>query len=211
MKPEPVKRIQDLQLQQLALKLEANNYGVSVAETKEEAAELIKSMIPEGASVGVGGSVTLDELGMISWLRENPAVKFIDRYHTENRKQAFRDALSADVFLMSTNAVTMQGWLYNVDGTGNRVSALIYGPDKVIVVAGINKVTEDLDAAVARVEKLAAPANNVRLNKENPCVKAGQCMHCSQASTICNQYVVTRRSGEKGRIHVVLVNEELGY
>ena len=211
MKHEPKQIIMREKLERLASRLEANNFGVTVMETAEEAAEFIKNQIPSGASVGVGGSVTLDELGLIDWLRDNPEVKFIDRYRTDDRKKAFHDALLADVFLMSTNAVTMEGFLYNIDGTGNRLAALIYGPDKVYVIAGANKIVKDLDEAKTRVEQIAAPANCVRLNKDNPCVKMGECMHCNHESTICNQYVVTRRSGEKGRIHIILVNEELGY
>ena len=208
---EQIACINRAKLERLAKKLEANNFGASVFETKEEAAAWLREAIPAGASVGVGGSVTLDEMGIIEWLTDNPDYRFIDRFHTDDRKKAFHDALLADVFLMSTNAVTMDGCLYNVDGTGNRVAALIYGPDKVYVAAGINKVVKDIEAAKTYVEQVSAPANNVRLNKDNPCVKLGECAHCNHASTICNQYVVTRRSGEKGRIHVLLINEVLGY
>ena len=195
----------------LAKKLEANSFGVSVFETKEEAASFLKEAIPKGASIGVGGSESLAELGIIEWLTGSADYAFIDRYHTDDRPKAYREALTADVFLTSTNAVTMDGWLYNVDGTGNRVAAIIYGPDKVYVVAGVNKIVKDLESAKTRVEQLTAPANNHRLGKDNPCVKIGECVHCSQPTTICNQYVISRRSGIPGRIHVILVNEELGY
>ncbi len=211
MKHEPKQNIMRIRLERLAKTLEANHFYATVCDTAEEASEFIRKQIPSGSSVGVGGSVTLDELGLIDWLRENQEIHFIDRYRTDNVKKALRDSLSADVYLMSTNAVTMDGWLYNVDGNGNRVAALIYGPDKVYVIAGSNKVVRDLEEAKSRVEQLAAPANNARLNKDNPCVETGECMHCSRASTICNQYVLTRRSGVQGRIHVILVNEELGY
>ena len=211
MKHEPERIIMQEKLKRLAARLESHNFGVTIAETAEEAAEFIKNAIPSGASVGVGGSVTLDDLGLIEWLRDNPELKFIDRYRMEDKKQAFRQSLLADVYLMSTNAVTMDGWLYNVDGNGNRVAALIYGPDKVYVIAGTNKIVKDIEEAKIRMEQIVAPANNARLNKDNPCVKNGECMHCNQQSTICNQYVMTRRSGIKGRIHIVLVNEELGY
>ncbi len=211
MKHEPERTIIREKMKRLAVRLESHNFGVTIAETAEEAADFIKKAIPAGASVGVGGSVTLDDLGLIEWLRDNPDVKFIDRYRMEDKKQAFRQSLLADVYLMSTNAVTMDGCLYNVDGTGNRVASLIYGPDKVYVIAGANKIVKDIEEAKVRVEQIAAPANNVRLNRDNPCVKTGECMHCNHETTICNQYVMTRRSGVKGRIHVVLVNEELGY
>ena len=130
--------------------------------------------------------------------------------HTQ---QAFEeaDSLNADVFLMSSNAVTLDGCLYNVDGTGNRIAALIYGPAKVYVLAGTNKLVANLEEAEQRIRMIAAPANCVRLNKENPCTITGTCMNCSRPSTICNQYLVSRRSGKPGRIHVILINENLGY
>ena len=208
---ENIAAVNRLKLQRLAKKLENNNFAVTLVETKEEAAAFIQGAIPEGSSVGVGGSVTLDELGLIDWLRQQPGIRFIDRYTMEDKKQAFRESMFADVYLMSSNAITMDGYLYNVDGNGNRVAALIYGPDQVYVIAGVHKVVRDLEDAKHRVEQIAGPVNNVRLNKDNPCVKLGECAHCNHATTICNQYVISRRSGTKGRIHVVLVNEELGY
>ena len=198
-------------LERLKKKLEERQFAVTLLKRKEEVLPFLKSAVPEGASIGVGGSVTLDECGVIEWLTDNPNYRFIDRYHTDDRRRAFRESLLADVFLMSTNAVTMDGILYNVDGTGNRAAALIYGPDQVYVIAGVNKIAENLDAAIARVEQTAAPINNVRLKKPNPCTAFGECVHCNESSSICNQFVFTRRCQPPGRIHVVLVNEELGY
>ena len=205
-----VKTVRRQKLNLAAAKLAANQFGASVFETKEEAAEFLKQNIPSGSSVGVGGSLTLDELSMLEWLRAKPDIRFIDSYAMEDKKQAYRESLLADVYLMSSNAVTMDGMLYNVDGTGNRVAALIYGPEKVFVVAGVNKLVRNAQEAKIRVEETAAPANCARLKKDNPCVETGSCMHCSHASTICNQFVLSRRCGIPGRIHVILVNEELG-
>ena len=208
---EAVKEINRQRIARLAKKLEEHNFGVTAVETAQEAFEFLKREIPKHSTIGTGGSVTLDELGVIDWLTGNPDYQFLDRFHTDDRTKIFRESLLADVYLTSTNAVTMDGMLYNVDGTGNRLAALIYGPDKVYVIAGVNKIVPDLEAAKKRVENHTAPANCVRLKKDNPCVRTGECAHCSHAATICNQYVITRRSGEQGRIHVILVNEELGY
>ena len=208
---EAVKTINRIRIARLAEKLEANNFGVTAVETGADALAFLQREIPKQASIGVGGSVTLDQIGAITWLTGNADYRFFDRYHTDDRKQCFRDSLSADVYLMSTNAITLDGMLYNIDGTGNRLAALLYGPDKVYVIAGVNKIVKSLEEAQLRLEQLAAPANNVRLGRDNPCTQLGECAHCSKPTTICNQYVVTRRSYEKGRIHVILVNEELGY
>ena len=208
---ENVKQIYAAKLQRLKKALEDHQFAVSILETREDVIPFLKDHMAEGSSVGVGGSVTLDECGVIDWLRGNEAYRFIDRYRTEDKKQAFRDSLLADVYLTSTNAVTMDGNLYNVDGTGNRVAALIYGPDHVYVIAGVNKITEDVPSAVKRVEQYAAPANCVRLKRGNPCETQGECMHCNSSTTICNQFVTTRRSSVPQRIHIVLVKEELGF
>ncbi|MBR4455748.1 MAG: lactate utilization protein [Solobacterium sp.] len=210
MAKEYVKTVYRLKLERIAKHLEGNQFAASVFDTKEEAAAFLKQVIPPGSSVGIGGSVTLDEMGVVKWLRSDPEIRFIDRYSMPDKKQAFRESLLADVYLMSSNAVTMDGYLYNVDGTGNRVAALIYGPDKVYVACGRNKIVKDAEEAKSRVEEIAAPANCARLEKENPCTKTGSCMHCSLPTTICNQFVLSRRSGVPGRIHVLLINEELG-
>ena len=153
----------------------------------------------------------MTEIGVLSWLTGNEEYHFLDRYHTDDVSRVFHESLNADVYLMSTNALTEEGELYNIDGNGNRLAALIYGPKKVYVIAGTNKIVKNLEEAVSRVELFSAPANNIRLGKTNPCTKTGQCMQCSTPSTICNQIVTTRRSGTPGRIHVLLVNEALGY
>lgn len=192
-------------------RLKDHQFDASYFDTKEEALQFLKKSIAKNSSIGVGGSMTLDEMGIIDWLTGNPDYQFLDRYHTEDREKVFHDSLNADVFLMSSNAVTLDGCLYNVDGTGNRIAALIYGPAKVYVLAGTNKLVANLEEAEQRIRMIAAPANCVRLNKENPCTITGTCMNCSRPSTICNQYLVSRRSGKPGRIHVILINENLGY
>ncbi|MGN1388285.1 MAG: lactate utilization protein, partial [Bulleidia sp.] len=155
--------------------LRMHGFGADYFETKEEVLSYLKEAIPKGASIGIGGSMTLSEIGVLSWLTGNPDYRFLDRYHTDDVKKVFHESLCADVYLMSTNALTEEGELYNIDGNGNRLAALIYGPEKVYVIAGTNKIVKNLEEAVQRVELFSAPANNIRLNKTNPCTKTGQC------------------------------------
>ena len=123
----------------------------------------------------------------------------------------YRDAFSADTYFMSTNAITLDGELINIDGNGNRVAALIYGPDQVIIVAGLNKVTANVEDGIRRVRNCATPPNCIRLNKKTPCAATGRCADCLSPEGICNQLVITRRSGNPDRIKVILIGESLGY
>ncbi len=208
---DPRKTAAALRAESCVKHLRMHGFGADYFETKEEVLSYLKENIPKGSSIGIGGSVTLTEIGVLSWLTGNEEYHFLDRYHTDDVSRVFHESLNADVYLMSTNALTEEGELYNIDGNGNRLAALIYGPKKVYVIAGTNKIVKNLEEAVSRVELFSAPENNIRLGKTNPCTKTGQCMHCSTPSTICNQIVTTRRSGTPGRIHVLLVNEALGY
>ena len=155
--------------------------------------------------------MTLFEMGIIDFLENNSEIQYLDRYHSEHPHEIYHAALSCDYFLTSTNAVTLSGELYNVDGNGNRVAAMIYGPEHVLVIAGANKVVRDLKAAEDRVKTIAAPANCVRLNKDNPCTKIGACVDCQLPTRICSAAVTLQRSHVPGRIHVLLINEDLGY
>ena len=182
--------------------------------TIEEAEKKAFSYLTEGCSVSFGGSMTLEETGMLTALRHNSNIRLIDRATAkspEETKQMYHDALSADFYFMSTNAITVDGELVNIDGTGNRVAALIYGPENVIVLAGMNKVAANLDEALSRVHNTATPMNCHRLSKKTPCAITGTCANCLSPDCICNQVVVTRRSGIEGRIKVILIGEELGY
>lgn len=194
--------------------LEKNNMNGYYVQTEKEALEKVKELISEGDTVSVGGSMTLFETGVIELLRSGK-YQFLDRYKEglspAGMKEVFRKSFFADAYFTGTNAITENGELYNVDGTGNRVAAMLYGPEKVIVIAGRNKIVKDLDQAILRVKGTAAPANNVRLNKNNPCTKIGHCMDCKQESRICNEYTVIKRQSDKNRIHVIIINKELGY
>lgn len=185
-------------------------YCATAAEAKEKALSLIGA----GSSVSFGGSMTLEECGVLDVLRKREDIKLYDRDSAKTPDEVgviYRQAFSADTFLMSTNAITLDGELINIDGRGNRVAALIFGPAQVIVIAGMNKVTTDETAGIARVRNMASPANCIRLNKNTPCSVTGRCGDCYGEESICSQLVVTRRSSEKGRIKVILVGEELGY
>lgn len=182
--------------------------------TVEDAEKKAFSYLTDGCTVSFGGSMTLDEMGMLTALRHDPNIRLIDRATAtspEEIKQMYHDALSADYYFMSTNAITVDGELVNIDGTGNRVAALIYGPENVIIMAGMNKVAANVDEALSRVHNTATPMNCKRLDKKTPCAATGVCSDCLSPDCICNQVVITRRSGIEGRIKVILIGEELGY
>ena len=158
--------------------------------------------------------MTLEDTGMLTALRHDPGITLLDRAQAktpEETKKIYHDALSSDFYFMSTNAITKDGELVNIDGTGNRVAALIYGPEHVIVMAGMNKVAANVDEALSRVHGTATPMNCKRLGKNTPCSATGVCSDCLSPDCICNQVVITRRSGIEGRIKVILIGEELGY
>jgi hypothetical protein len=185
-------------------------------DTCAEAVQAICAGIPAGALVGLGGSETLSESGLLDALRRQN-VRLLDRYREGTSKEQVDEmrlqGLLADVFVMSSNAVVADGRLVNIDGTGNRVAALVFGPKKVVVIAGMNKVAPDLDSAIARARNAAAAANSLRVGADSPCAHTGFCQdpHCHPPRRICCQLVVTEAGMVPGRIQVVLVNEDLGY
>lgn len=181
--------------------------------TSKEAVEKALSLMPEGSSVTWGGSMTLKECGLMDALRQS-SYELIDRAEAttpeESRLMYGRQVL-ADYFLMSSNAVTIDGELINLDGHANRVACLCCGPKNVIVIAGMNKVSASIEDAIKRVRNFAAPPNTVRLGKKTPCAVTGHCGDCYSPDCICSQLVITRRSSIPNRIKVILVGEELGY
>ncbi len=199
---------------QLIKAFENHNMLCMFVENEEELKAYLKNTLTNGKKVAVGGSMTLQQLGVIDLLRDLD-VNFIDRYEEgisrEEMENRFREAFFADVFMTSTNALTMDGCLYNVDGTGNRVSAMIYGPKEVIVVAGMNKIFNNEEEAIAHIKNCSAPANAMRLNKKTPCTKTGQCMQCHSPERICSSYVKLGYQGKMNRIKVIIVKENLGY
>lgn len=181
--------------------------------TSAEAVEKALSFMPEGSSVTWGGSMTLTECGLMDALK-NANYEIIDRDTAKTPEEArlmYAKQVMADYYLMSSNAITIDGELVNIDGRANRVSCLCWGPENVIIIAGINKVTPDVESALKRVRNFAAPPNTVRLNKNTPCSQTGRCGDCYSPDCICSQVVITRRSSTPNRIKVILVGEELGY
>lgn len=193
---------------------EANNMTCLFVKDRDELTHYLKSILNQSKKVALGGSVTLNQLGVIDLIKESD-VHFIDRYEeglsNEELMNRFREAFFADLFITSTNALTMDGCLYNIDGTGNRVAAVIFGPREVIVIAGLNKICQNEEEAIARIRHCSAPANAIRLNKKTPCTKTGHCMDCHSPDRICSSYVKLAYQKQVNRIKVIIVEENLGY
>lgn len=194
--------------------LEKNNMEAFLVEDENKLIEMMEKTIAQGSTVSVGGSMTLFETGVIDFLRSGK-FKFLDRYaeglSPEDITQLFRDSFSADYYLTSTNAVTETGTLYNVDGSGNRTSAMIFGPDNVIVIVGRNKLVTTEDEAIERNREVSGPANAKRLSRKTPCTELGYCTDCTSPERICNSFTFIKRQFSKGRIKVFIVNKDLGY
>lgn len=173
----------------------------------------ITDMMEAGSVISWGGSESIKECGLMEAIK-NENYNLIDRLTAktpEESRAIFAKAVMADYYLMSTNAITLDGELINIDGNGNRVACLIHGPKNVIIVAGMNKVVSNVEAGYQRVRDFASPANTKRLNRNTPCFHTGRCGDCLSPECICSQVVITRRSSQPGRIKVFLVGEELGY
>ena len=183
-------------------------------ENAEEARLTAKRFLTPGCSVSWGGSQTLIEIGLLESLNTSSDYIIYDRDKAktpDEKLQMYSKTVMADYYFMSTNAITLDGQLVNIDGSGNRVACLITGPKNVIIIAGMNKITTDVDHAIERVRNMATPPNTVRLGRKTPCAETGKCANCLVEDCICNQIVITRRSGTQGRIKVILVGEELGF
>ncbi len=204
----------DKQVEKVIKNLEKRNIkGIFVRE-ESEIKGVLKKLIPLNSIVGVGDSVTLLETGVLDFLREGNYV-FLDKYKegitSEEKKNIYIQNFSADTFLCSTNALTEDGILYNIDGNGSRVAPMIYGPKQVIIVAGINKVVKNIEEAVKRARTYAAPMDAKRLGKDTPCAKLGYCVDCQSPNRICNDFVTITGQFVKDRIKVILVDKSLGY
>lgn len=196
-------------LAQTVLKgLKSRNMNGYYASTKEEALKIALELIPEGSTVTMGGAMSAREIGLVDALQEGNYT-FIDRDNYEDKREAMLLAYQADVFLSSCNAMTQDGVLVNIDG--NRVSAIAQGPKKVVMIVGMNKICDDVDGAMKRARNVAAPINAQRFGLQTPCTKTGTCMDCKSPDTICCQFLITRYSKHADRIHVILVNDALGF
>lgn len=209
-----LKKTYEVQAATIIKALEKRNmkgyYCPDCASAVKQASELI----PDGASVSFGGSMSLGESGVMDMLRSRTDIRLLDRSKAktpEETKKLYHDALSSDVYFMSSNAITLDGELINIDGNGNRVAALIYGPERVVLIVGMNKVASTVEDGIRRVHNIATPANCIRLNKQTPCAATGVCHDCLSPDCICSQTVITRRSSVPERIIVILVGEALGY
>lgn len=211
---EHVAAILEQQLQETIKNLKARRFETYVCEHRGEVLPLLDELIKDHTVVSNGGSVTLQEIGVLDYLRQRE-ITFLDReapsLDQEGYMNCIREALHSDTYLMSASAVTKDGLLYNIDGNGNRLAALTFGPKQVLVIVGINKLVPDLAAARVRLRNLSAPANARRLNCQTPCVKTGSCMDCRSADRICAQELVTSWQRFPGRIKLIFVKEALGY
>ena len=199
-----------LYAQKIIKGLESRNMTGYYAEKKEEALSKALELIGEGSSVTMGGCMSAHEIGLVDALKKGN-YSFIDRDAYEDKRAAMLAAYDADVFLSSANAMTEDGILINIDGNSNRVSAIAQGPKKVVFIVGMNKVCADVDSAMKRARNTAAPINAQRFGLSTPCSKTGSCMNCKSPDTICCQILITRFSRHAGRIHVILVNDNLGF
>lgn len=194
--------------------LRKNNFTADYFVDKETALAHVLGQISPGVTVGVGGSSTERAMGLAAALEKSGHTVYDHNkadLTPEQRADCRQEQLNCDVFITSVNAVTMKGELVNRDGLGNRVAAMIYGPKKVLVVVGVNKLVKDLQAADDRIRMVAAPLNSKRLNLDNPCVKTGHCADCSSPTRICNVTAVMHKQPMGGNVHVLLIGEELGY
>ena len=189
--------------------LESRNMSGYYAADKEAAVKQALELIPEGSSIAMGGCVSAHEIGLIKVL-EDGNYNYINRDKLSTR-EGLLAAYDADVFLSSANAITSDGVMVNIDGNSNRVSCIAQGPKKVVFIVGMNKVCSDLDAAMKRARNVAAPANAQRFEMKTPCKTTGKCFDCKSPDTICCQFLITRYSRHKDRIHVILVNDTLGF
>jgi anion-transporting ArsA/GET3 family ATPase len=214
---KPILNYWQLRLGNLKETLESNNFEVFIADNAREAGRVVMDKIlPKLApkTISWGGSMTFVASELYDMLKAYPKAEILDTFDKslspEESLERRRASLLVDLFVTGTNAVTRSGELVNLDMIGNRVAGITFGPRNVVVIVGRNKVVEDLEAAIERIKEYAAPVNAMRLNKKTPCAKTGVCEECKSPERICNSWTITEKSFPKGRIKVVLVNENLG-
>ena len=207
---ENIVKRNELLAQKVIKGLESRNMTGYYAANSQEALEKALEIIPEKAVVTMGGAMSAHEIGLVEALKKGN-YNFIDRDATEDKRAAMLAAYDADFFISSANAMTEDGVIVNIDGNSNRVSAIAQGPRNVLFIVGMNKICDDVDGAMKRARNVAAPINAQRFGLSTPCAKTGSCMNCKSPDTICCQFLITRFSRHKDRIHVILVNENLGF
>ena len=214
---KPIANYWEKRLTDLKTALESNNFEVFLADNKEEASKIVQENImpPLNAkTVSWGGSMTFIATGLYQQLKDNPNLEVLDNFDKNISEEEIlerrRQSLLVDLYITGTNAVTETGQLVNLDMIGNRIGGLTFGPKGVIILVGRNKITADLDEAMFRVKNYVAPINSMRLDKKTPCVKTSYCEECKSPDRICNTWTITEKSFPKGRVKVVLINEDLG-
>ena len=209
---EPIKKYYQKRGQILVKNLKSRHFDAWYCEDKASALAKALELIPEGSTVGWGGALSAQQIGLMDAVNAGN-YRAIDRDQCktpEEKLQAAKESMFADVFLTGANALSLDGQMVNIDGTGNRVAAIIYGPGTVLVIAGMNKVMDTLDAAMTRARTVAAPMNKQRFPNQTPCELTGTCGDCKAEGCICNQIVITRHCRPAGRIKFIIVGEELG-
>lgn len=200
----------ELLAQKVIKGLSSRNMNGYYAASKEDALRLALELIPEGSTVTMGGGASVHEIGLVTALKAG-SYHFIDRADYADKRESMLLSYDADFYLASANAMTEDGVLVNIDGYSNRVSAIAQGPKKVLFIVGMNKICDDVDGAVKRARNVAAPINAQRFGISTPCARTGSCFNCRQPDTICCNFLITRYSRLPDRIHVILVNDSLGY
>lgn len=194
--------------------LEKNNMAGFYVESKQELLSLLSTQLKVGETVGCGDSVTLEQTEVFEHLRKGSYV-FYDKHQphltSEEKRQIYLKNFKADSFITGTNAITVDGKLFNIDGNGSRVAPMLYGPQQVIVVVGTNKLVDTVESAVYRARQIAAPMDAKRLNRNTPCVKLGKCVDCKREQRICNDFVLIARQFIKDRIKVIFIKGDYGY
>lgn len=215
---DPIEHYWKIRLEELKIQLEKNNFEVFLAATAEKAGELVmQRLLPESGAktVAYGGSMTMKAAGLHDALSTLEGVEVLrpdaPNLSNEEKIELRRKGLLADFYVSGTNAVTEDGHLVNLDMIGNRVAAITFGPKQVVILVGRNKIVPDLNAAMYRIKEYAAPVNSMRLDFATPCIKTSHCEDCKSPQRICNSWAITEKSFPKGRIKIVLINEELGF
>jgi L-lactate utilization protein LutB len=215
---DPIQQYWQIRLADVKKALEENNFDVYIADNSAAAKEIVLTEIIAKMDVNTvswGGSVTLVSTGIYAAVRDSSNLEVLDVFSKklppDEISQMRRDAMLVDLFITGTNAVTEYGQLVNLDMYGNRVAAITFGPKNVVILVGRNKIVSDLNAAMSRIKDYAAPVNAMRLEKKTPCAKSSYCEECKSPERICNSWTITEKSFPKGRIKVVLINEDLGF
>ncbi len=201
-------------ISKLIKNFQKNNITGYCVNDKKELLDLLLRLIKDGTSVGCGDSVTLEQMGVFEYLRERDII-FLDKFNPslsrEEKQELYLKNFTVDTFITGSNAITLDGKIFNIDGNGSRVAPILYGPKQVIIVVGTNKITIDVDCAIKRVRQIAAPLDAKRLGKTTPCVSLNRCIDCNHKEKICNNFVLVTGQFIKDRIKVIIVNQELGY